>query len=41
LAPCGEIAIRETVVEGIERAPEAFIRLFRGENTGKLFVKIT
>lgn len=29
---------RETVVEGIERAPEAFIGLLRGENLGKMLV---
>jgi NADPH-dependent curcumin reductase CurA len=28
------------VVEGIERAPEAFIGLFRGANIGKMVVKL-
>lgn len=36
----GEIKWRETVVEGIENAPRAFIGLFRGENLGKMLVKI-
>ncbi len=36
----GKLRYRETVVEGIERAPEAFIGLFRGENLGKLVVRL-
>jgi hypothetical protein len=28
------------VDEGIERAPEAFLKLFRGENLGKMLVKL-
>jgi NADPH-dependent curcumin reductase CurA len=36
----GRIKYRETVVEGIESAPEAFIGLLRGENTGKMLVKL-
>jgi NADPH:quinone reductase len=36
----GEIRYREDVVDGIERAPRAFIGLLRGENRGKLLVKI-
>jgi NADPH-dependent curcumin reductase CurA len=36
----GRIKYRETVVEGIENAPEAFIGLLRGENTGKMLVKL-
>jgi NADPH-dependent curcumin reductase CurA len=34
----GKLDYRETVVEGIERAPEAFIGLLRGENLGKMLV---
>ena len=30
----------ETVVEGLENAPEAFLGLLRGENTGKMVVKL-
>jgi NADPH-dependent curcumin reductase CurA len=36
----GKISYRETVVEGIERAPEAFIGVLRGENLGKMVVKL-
>jgi NADPH-dependent curcumin reductase CurA len=36
----GKIHYRETVVEGIERAPEAFIGLLDGRNTGKMLVKL-
>ena len=31
--------VRETVVEGFEKMPTAFIGLFTGENTGKMVVK--
>jgi len=36
----GEIKWRETVVEGLENAPGAFIGLFKGENFGKMIVKL-
>jgi hypothetical protein len=36
----GTLKYRETVVEGIENAPRAFIGLFKGENFGKLIVKV-
>ncbi|HLJ03038.1 MAG TPA: NADP-dependent oxidoreductase [Solirubrobacteraceae bacterium] len=36
----GKVRYRETVVEGIERAPEAFIGLLRGDNVGKMLVKL-
>lgn len=36
----GKIQWQETVVEGIENAPDAFLRLFSGEKTGKMLVKI-
>jgi NADPH-dependent curcumin reductase len=36
----GSLKYRETVVEGIENAPRAFIGLFKGENFGKLIVKL-
>ncbi|WP_433873471.1 NADP-dependent oxidoreductase [Saccharopolyspora sp. CA-218241] len=36
----GRISYRETVVEGLRNAPEAFLGLLRGENTGKMLVTI-
>jgi NADPH-dependent curcumin reductase CurA len=36
----GRLKVRETVVEGLENAPEAFMGLLRGENTGKMLVKL-
>lgn len=35
-----EIRYREEIVDGLEHAPEAVNRLYRGENQGKLIVKI-
>jgi NADPH-dependent curcumin reductase CurA len=37
----GRIVFRETVVEGLEQAPAALRGLLRGENTGKMVVKLT
>ena len=36
----GKLKDRQTVVEGLEKAPEAINMLFKGENIGKLLVKI-
>ena len=36
----GELKYRETVVEGIENNLEAFLGQLRGENTGKMIVKL-
>ena len=36
----GQVQSRETVKEGLEAAPEAFLGLFTGENTGKMLVKL-
>lgn len=36
----GRIQFRETVREGLENAPQAFIDLLRGANTGKMVVKL-
>ncbi|MEU8081473.1 NADP-dependent oxidoreductase [Catellatospora citrea] len=36
----GEIKAEETVVEGLENAPEALTGLLRGANTGKMVVKL-
>ncbi|WP_250035429.1 NADP-dependent oxidoreductase [Paractinoplanes maris] len=37
----GRIEARETVVDGIENAPAAFLGLLRGENTGKMLVRLS
>ena len=36
----GAVKSRETVVEGLERTPEAFLGLFEGANVGKMLVKL-
>jgi NADPH-dependent curcumin reductase CurA len=36
----GQVKAQETVVEGLERTPEAFLGLFSGQNTGKMLVKL-
>ncbi len=36
----GKIKWKETVFEGLENVPKAFIALFNGENFGKTLVKI-
>jgi hypothetical protein len=35
-----KIKWRETVVEGIENAPKAFLGLFSGSNLGKMLVQV-
>jgi NADPH-dependent curcumin reductase CurA len=37
----GAVRYRETVVEGLDAAPQAFIDLLRGANTGKMLVKLS
>ncbi len=37
----GKIKNRETVKEGIENAPAAFMGLFKGENMGKMLVRLS
>ena len=36
----GKMKFDETVMDGIETAPEAFMGLFKGANTGKMLVKL-
>jgi NADPH-dependent curcumin reductase CurA len=36
----GTLRYRETVVDGIERAPEAFIGMLEGANVGKMLVRV-
>src|SRR6185503_13644758 len=36
----GAIRHRETIVDGIERAPEAFIGMLEGANVGKMLVRV-
>ncbi|WP_084418736.1 NADP-dependent oxidoreductase [Henriciella litoralis] len=36
----GQMQFEETVMEGIESAPEAFLGLFQGRNRGKMLVKL-
>ena len=40
LVASGQIKAPETVVHGLEQAPQAFLDLLRGGNTGKMIVKI-
>jgi NADPH-dependent curcumin reductase CurA len=37
----GQIKYEETIYDGIENAPEAFIGLFTGSNMGKMLVKLS
>lgn len=36
----GKLKSREDIVTGLENFPEAFLKLFRGENTGKLVLQV-
>jgi hypothetical protein len=36
----GEVEYRETVLDGIDKAPDAFIGLFTGANLGKMIVRL-
>jgi NADPH-dependent curcumin reductase CurA len=41
LLPAGKLKSRETVVDGLSKAPEAFMGLLKGQNFGKLVVKVS
>ncbi|MCW2626467.1 amidase family protein, partial [Mycobacterium sp.] len=36
----GTLKYRETILDGIERVPDAFIDMLRGNNTGKMLVRL-
>jgi NADPH-dependent curcumin reductase CurA len=36
----GTVKSKQTVVDGLEKTPEAFLGLFRGENIGKMLVRL-
>ena len=36
----GTLRYRETIVDGIDRAPEAFIGMLEGANLGKMLVRV-
>lgn len=38
--PAGKMKFEETVMEGIDKAPDAFMGLFTGANKGKMLVKL-
>ena len=40
LVKAGRLKSRETIIDGLDRAPQAFMGLLKGENFGKLVVKI-
>jgi NADPH-dependent curcumin reductase CurA len=40
LVTSGQIKARETIVEGLENAPQAFLDMLKGANVGKMIVKL-
>jgi NADPH-dependent curcumin reductase CurA len=38
--PEGKLQYRETILDGIENTPAAFAGLFRGDNVGKMLVRV-
>jgi NADPH-dependent curcumin reductase CurA len=40
LVASGAVKPHETVVEGLENMPEAFLGLFEGANIGKMLVRL-
>jgi NADPH-dependent curcumin reductase CurA len=40
LAAAGKLKWRETIREGIENTPQALVDLLRGDNFGKMLVKV-
>ena len=37
----GQIKYKEDIVDGLENAPAAFLKLFDGSNFGKLLVRVS
>ena len=37
----GQLATREHIVDGLETFPESLLMLYRGENTGKLMLRVS
>ncbi|WP_028548019.1 NADP-dependent oxidoreductase [Paenibacillus sp. UNC451MF] len=37
----GKLKYEETIMEGFEKVPEAFVELFKGRNIGKMLVKVS
>ncbi|MEQ8935309.1 MAG: NADP-dependent oxidoreductase, partial [Amphiplicatus sp.] len=40
LLAAGKVKFRESVYEGLDKAPEAFLGLFKGENFGKAVIRV-
>jgi NADPH-dependent curcumin reductase CurA len=40
LVASGRVKAQETVVDGLDNTPDAFLGLFKGENTGKMLVRL-
>jgi len=40
LIASGAVKAQETIVDGLEKTPDAFLGLFKGENTGKMLVRL-
>ena len=40
LVASGKVKSTETVFEGLDKAPQAFLGLFKGANTGKMLVRV-
>ena len=40
LVRSGELKYREDIVDGLDRAPDAFVGLLQGRNFGKLWAKL-